>query len=86
MGAPSVFEVGASSGLGARPTYCRYEMISETEKQVNIYIYIYIYRSEGFTRTGYFFPGRDGTGVWTFGRFRLPPLKQEAFMLLKHTK
>ena len=44
------------------------------------------YRSEGFTRTGYFFPGRDGTGAWTFGRFRLPPLKQEAFMFLKHTK
>ena len=26
---------------------------------------ISIYRSEGFTRTGYFFPGRDGTGAWT---------------------
>ena len=44
------------------------------------------YRSEGFTRTGYFFPGRDENGAWTIWKFRLPPLKQEAFMLLKHTK
>ena len=33
--------------------------------------------SEGFTRTGYFFPGRDGTGAWPAGKFRLPPPKQE---------
>ena len=51
-------------------------------KNVNIGIN----RSEGFTRTGYVFPGRDGTGVWTFGNLRLPPPKQEAPMFLKHTK
>ena len=32
---------------------------------VYIYIYIYIYRSEGFARTGYLIPGRDGEGGGT---------------------
>ena len=27
-----------------------------------------IYRSEGFPRTGYFIPGRDGIGVWQDSR------------------
>ena len=37
-------------------------------------------RSEGFPLTCYFIPGRDGTGVWTTGKFcrRLPPFLQEA--------
>ena len=32
-----------------------------------IYIYTYLpnkHRSEGFPRTGYFIPGRDGMGAW----------------------
>ena len=36
-----------------------------------LYIYIYIYRSEGYARTGYFIPVRDGMEageVWKFFR------------------
>ena len=42
-------------------------------------------RSEGFPRTGYLIPVRDGAGAWTFGNLRLPPFKHETRMFLKHT-
>ena len=40
----------------------------------------------GFPRAGYFIPGRDGIGVWTFGNLYLPPFKREARMFLKHAR
>ena len=40
----------------------------------------HVHRSEGFPLTCYFILGRDGTGVWTTGKFRrrLPPFLQKA--------
>ena len=35
---------------------------------LSLSLYIYIYRSEGFPRTGYFIPGRDGTRAWQISR------------------
>ena len=44
-------------------------------------------RSEGFPLTCYFIPVRDGAAVGTFGNLRsLPAFKQEAIIVLKHTK
>ena len=40
----------------------------------------------GLPARGIFFLGAMGLVPGQFGRFRLPPLKQEAFMFLKHTK
>ena len=40
-------------------------------------MHMFIYRSEGFPRTGYLIPVRDGAGVWTFGNLPLPAFKQE---------
>ena len=42
---------------------------------IYIYIYIYIYRSEGFARTGYFIPVRDGMGVGPGWEILPPPYK-----------
>ncbi len=40
----------------------------------------------GLPARGIFFLGAMGLVPGQFGRFRLPPLKQEAFVFLKHTK
>ena len=42
--------------------------------------------ARGLPARGIFFLGAMGLGPGQFGRFRLPPLKQEVCMFLKHTK